>query len=437
MLILISDLHFVDGTAGEHNILTKTFDEIFHELSANAKSVNAKEVKLVFLGDTFDILRTERWFEVPINNRPWGVNTKEDKVKMEAHANSILDSIINHPENINTFKILSGSLKERYDFPVEPERFFVIGNHDRLCAEFNSIFERCKKLINASNTKPIHNYLNSDYGIFGRHGHEFDGFNYEGTSKYTDEDYLKIPIGDVITTELIARMPYTIMKHKKIQELAPPDKEKLKRNLQEIESVRPLSATIDWLFYEVSNNDWLLEIIDDCIKNVVKDFRKIPFVKKWIKQHHKLFHLLDDANIIRIALAALSTFNLKQIDKILDLTDVITVKYKDPLIQASADDFARLGTDIYYVSYGHTHLPLQIPIKVENINKSNQRELIYVNTGTWVDKYQGAREKGYINWNHITYTLFYNIEEAKYTDVDNVDYPIFETWTGALKKQKG
>ena len=62
---------------------------------------------------------------------------------------------------------------------------------------------------------------------------------------------MKIAIGDPITTELVAKLPYTVMKSPEIACLSPKEKDALKRNLQDIENVRPFSATLDWLFYQV------------------------------------------------------------------------------------------------------------------------------------------------------------------------------------------
>ena len=62
MLVFISDLHFVDGSAGTHNIKPKAFDYFFEDLNeiiADPTNNAIKEVKIVFLGDIFDLLRTD------------------------------------------------------------------------------------------------------------------------------------------------------------------------------------------------------------------------------------------------------------------------------------------------------------------------------------------------------------------------------------------
>ncbi|MFZ5353173.1 MAG: hypothetical protein ACOZCL_10700 [Bacillota bacterium] len=436
MLVIISDLHFIDGTAGEHNILAKTFEEILHDLSINACNVRAKEVKLVFLGDIFDLLRTEKWFDVPINHRPWGVKSSEDRRTMEKHANHIMDAILTHDENKKSFEVLSGDLTKGFGFPIEPERLYILGNHDRLCGEVPLLFKKGAAALNVSNNKPLHKYVNPLYGVFARHGHEYDGFNYEGTKEYTNADYLMMPIGDPITTELVAKLPYTIMRHKKVQTLPPKEREILKRNLQEIESVRPFSTIIKWLFYQVEKDSWLADIVDDCVKEVVREFREIDFVKSWYKKHDNLLNPIDHASLLKYVLLMLERLNLKQIEFILRFGDLASARHKDVLTNGAISEFNRLSSSFYYVVFGHTHKPAQLPIRVMDAGTQSQRDLVYINTGTWVDKYQAAVQTGFINWNHITYTIFYNKEEAQYTDIENIDYPIFETWNGALKKQK-
>ncbi len=437
MLVLLSDLHFMDGTAGEHNILSKTFEEVMSDVRQKALNVKASEIKLVFLGDIFDPLRTEKWFEVPMTSRPWGVRYKEDRLELEKHANTIMDAILRHPENKKSFEALSGNLAGRFGFRAEPERIYVVGNHDRLCAQFPSLYKKAQKALNASNNAPLHYYIDKHYGLFARHGHEYDFFNYEGSSSFTDEDYLKIPIGDVIATELVAKLPYMIMKHERVQALRRDEREILQRNLQEIQSVRPMSAIMNWLFYQVEGNDWLADIVEDCLTAAVKDFRHIDFVRTWMKQHSIVGKFSAKTNSLRLVLYMLQSFSLKNLGRVLRLADSASASFKSSFARGAADAFKSLDSQFCYVAFGHTHVPLQLPINVENRNQSSQRELVYINTGTWVDRYYAALEKGFVNWNNITYTIFYNKEEAQYTDAINTGFPTFETWNGALKKQKG
>src|SRR4030042_1060900 len=110
MLVFISDLHFVDGSAGEHNLSHRAFEYFFEDVAAIAAkpSNNIKEIKIVLLGDIFDLLRTESWFDYPVDERPWG--DKESAI--EVHACTLFDAITNHPENRQTFKVIRQSVAD-------------------------------------------------------------------------------------------------------------------------------------------------------------------------------------------------------------------------------------------------------------------------------------------------------------------------------------
>ena len=58
MLVVISDIHFVDGTAGEHNLPYGAFESVFlSDVASLAKEKKAKEMKLLLLGDIVDATR--------------------------------------------------------------------------------------------------------------------------------------------------------------------------------------------------------------------------------------------------------------------------------------------------------------------------------------------------------------------------------------------
>jgi UDP-2,3-diacylglucosamine pyrophosphatase LpxH len=101
MLVFISDLHFVDGTAGEHNLSPQAFEYFFEDLVsiAGKPSNKIKEIKIVLLGDIFDLLRTEKWFLFDENQRPWG----NDEGEIEKHAQEILNDLLTHGDNPQAF----------------------------------------------------------------------------------------------------------------------------------------------------------------------------------------------------------------------------------------------------------------------------------------------------------------------------------------------
>jgi len=430
MLAIISDLHFVDGTAGEHNVPVGAFNIFFENLKSAAerlleKKREVKEIKIVFLGDIFDLLRTEEWFEpLPEDERPWG--TKEPKIKQ--HANDIFDKIIN--ENKATFKLLSGSLTKEFGFHIEPEKIYIPGNHDRLCNKYPNLREKvCKNLGIKSNGSPFdHCFQDTEYGVFARHGHEYDKYNYEGGTSFGYEDYMRIPIGDPITTELVARLPWEIMRHPAIRRLPAAQQVALKRNLQEIENVRPFAATLEWLLYQVKENLSIKEAIEDSVDKVIKGFNKLKYVKRWYEHHDKWLDFMDEADKIQSALYLLEKFKVFSSERLMPLLEKVKEWVaKDHLLEAAPAEYSPLDSRIRYVVYGHTHDPLQVPIRTIKMPEGLKQH-IYLNTGTWRTRYHKCREGlGFIGWKNLTYTVFYKKEEREH------DFPSFATWTGALK----
>jgi len=430
MLVIISDLHFVDGTAGEHNVPVNAFHIFFENLKSAAerlkkKKREVKEIKIVFLGDIFDLLRTEEWFEpLPEDERPWG--TKKAKIKQ--HANDIFNKIIH--ANKATFTLLSGSLTKEFGFHVEPERIYIPGNHDRMCNKYPDLREKvCKNLGITFNGTPFDHYFqDTEYGVFARHGHEYDKYNYEGASSYRYDDYMRVPIGDPITTELVARLPWEIMRHPVIKRLPSAQQVALKHNFQEIENVRPFAATLEWLLSQVKENISIKEAIEDSADNVIRAFNQLKYVKGWYKHHEKWLNFMDEADTIQSALYLLEKFKVFSSERLMPLLEKVkNWVAKDDLLEAASTEYAHLDSRIRYVVCGHTHGPVQIPVRTIT-TPEGLKQHIYLNTGTWRTRYNKCREGlGFIGWKNLTYTVFYTKEERE------LDIPSFATWTGALK----
>jgi len=427
MLIFISDIHFVDGTAKE-NVSYDAFVLFFESIASKCEWLKRdgrkiKEIKIVFLGDIFDLLRTEMWFSYPVDERPWG--NKEDKI--EEHANKIFEAIIK--ANERTFELLGGELKDRFKLPCEPERIYIPGNHDRLCNKYQSLREKvCRCLGIPVVSEPFeHTYLNKNYGVFARHGHEYDKFNYEGGVSYTYENYMRVPIGDPITTEIVAKIPFKLMKRKEIQSLPQNQQAILKRNFQEIENVRPFSAVVEWLLYQVKKNLYLKEVIEEVVDEVIKEFNELEFVKKRYQHHDKWTDFWDEADKIQAVLFLLEKFKIYQMEKIMPLLEKVKrVFERDDYVEAALKEHAGLDWNIRYVVYGHTHEPKQVSLRV--VAEPYYREDVYLNTGTWTTQYYRCREGlGFTGWKNMSYVIFYRPEER------GTEFPVFETWTGSLK----
>jgi UDP-2,3-diacylglucosamine pyrophosphatase LpxH len=436
MLVFISDLHFVDGTAGEHNLSSRAFEYFFDDLAAiaNKTSNNIKEIKLIFLGDIFDLLRTEKWFNFPADERPWG--TKEQLT--ETHALDIFDAIKNHPENNQSFQIIRQripDLRVKCKLQSAPTVIYIPGNHDRLCNRYMSLRkEVCNTLgIPLSRHNPAnpfsHTFQDPVYGVFARHGHEYDKYNYEGGTSYTLQDYQRVPIGDPITTELVVRLPYEMAQRiAPIPWLTPAEKKNIIRNFQEIENVRPLSAIVEWLLYQVRQERRIKEIVEEAVQAVIDYFDNLDFVKNWYERHDKWTDWLDEADKIQALLFLLRKFKIYRTEQLWKLALKAEEYFsKDDLLEAAPREYEHLDSRIRYVAYGHTHDPLIAAIR-SFPGIPFPLEQVYLNTGTWRGRfYRTTQDNSFISWKNMTYVIFYKGDERQ------TGFPVFETWTGSLK----
>ena len=446
MLVFISDLHFVDGTAEEHNLSPRALEYFFDDLVsiANKPSNNIKEIKLVLLGDIFDLIRTEHWFGYPADERPWGTNEHA----IEVHAQTLFDAIVDYNENqedpithekwqtFTKFRQWVTDLPNRCNLDTEVRLFYLPGNHDRLVNRYRSLREKvCIKLgippAWHNPEDPFPNiYEDQAYGVFARHGHEYDKYNYEGGTTYTWEDYQRVPIGDPITTELVARLPYALFRRlDAIPDMTTEDKLRVKRNFQEIENVRPLSATIEWLLYKVRQTRQLKEIIEDTVQEVIDYFEDLEFVKNWYARHDKWTSWQDEADKMQAFLFLLRNFKLYRTEKLWDLAmQARNYFMQDDLLAAAPHEFDHLDSQrIRYVVYGHTHDPLLSAVR-SIPNPPTPIDQVYLNTGTWRGRFfRATQNDSFIFWKNMTYIIFYREVER-----DN-PYPVFETWTGSLK----
>ncbi len=426
MLIFISDLHFIDETAGNHNIPARAFEGVFKDIRDYTGKTS--EIKIVFLGDIFDLIRTTYWLDVPEAERPWG-DTKAKDAAIEAHAQRIMDNLV--AKNSNTFTFLKDGLKDV--FGREVEKIYIPGNHDRLC----NVYDSLRKTVRATLGIPgdgapfPHVYDDKQYGnkyrAFARHGHEFDKWNYEGSPDRSDKDYAQVPIGDLIATEIVARIPYTIMRN--IGDSIPEDqKDELKRNLQEVDNVRPFSGILKWIFYQVSANPELREVINKSLAEVATNFQNLKYLETWYEKHER-FLQFDEADEVQALIQVFKHINVTAAETLIDTFSCIlgagcvsSPDDSDKNLNEGAADFLTEEPDYRSIVMGHTHNPLQIPVGITG----GGLEQVYINTGTWRKKYVQGTESGFVGLKYLTYAVFYSQEENP--------HQFFETWTGTLKE---
>lgn len=161
---------------------------------------------------------------------------------------------------------------------------------------------------------------------------------------------------------------------------------------------------------------------------VIQEFNKLEFVKRWYGHHDKWYDFWDEADKIQSVLFLLEKIKVFSSERLMLLLERVKNRFaKDDLLEAAPKEYTQLDNHIRYVVYGHAHEPLQAPLQVIE-GPAGPREDIYLNTGTWRTRYHKCEEGlGFIGWKNLTYVVFYKKEERK------LDFPTFETWTGTLK----
>ncbi|HER23889.1 MAG TPA: hypothetical protein ENO17_02395 [Candidatus Atribacteria bacterium] len=434
MLVFISDLHFVDETAGKQNIPTSAFKLFLSDIKTHSEKTKnkEKELKIVFLGDIFDLLRAEEWFREKEEDRPWGNNTES----MKKRAKIILDKIAE--KNQDTFNLFSKQNLENTFKDTNVETIYIPGNHDRLCWMIDELKEKVIELLGlrANNAENFEHYFsNIEHGVYATHGHIFDKFNYEGGPAYTDLDYRSVPIGDPVTTEILTKIPYKLFKNIELKNsLSSEDSIRLKYNFQEIGNIRPFWATLKWLIFQVKENMVLKDIIEDTIDEIMNEFNDLKFVKNWYKHHDKWYHPFDTVDMIQACIFCLEKFKILSFEKLSGIIEYMMSKLSDHNDSDGAIKlFHGLNENFQYIVMGHTHFPLQLPLFLDQQDNGKIRESLYLNTGTWIKNYYECSEgNGFIGWKNMNYVIVYTPKEKP----NKYNLPVFETWRGVEKRDE-
>lgn len=463
MLVIVSDLHFCDGTAYATKVEAPAFSMLLCEVGDLAEKNGAKEIDLVFLGDVFDFLRTTAWFtngtlDIPLSERPWADASALDGATPSAnvlrHAHRILDDI--EKENAGVLK----ALRENEIKGIPVRRFYLPGNHDRLCLHDSKLLTRILSILDAKEVGPalhpasnLHAVIHPDYGLLARHGHEWDLWNFERYDRnkvpgqYEAKDYLATPIGDPITTELVAAIPYRIKMGLEasgaFDAAKDPNGPKLLdgiiSRLQRIEDVRPTFAAFRWIAYErgrwqkllsAERAEVLSNVINQAVKDLAKNFLSLPYYKEWHSRHAPFF---SGPNGFHWMLKFLSWVDVGRVGAFIDHYEKIgnwlegVFGSGDPLSDgATKEDLKSVGTfGMRYLVYGHTHESLEVAIR------SGSAQDIYLNSGTWRGRqFETEAAGGFIGWEQCTWLAFYKKDEPTNSGRKS---PAFESWTGQRK----
>ena len=446
MLIVVSDFHLMDGTAGGHFVEPGVFRSTMHDLAGHAREAKAKDITLVFLGDVFDLFRTERWFDFELEQRPWGSNPSD------AALFDVFEGVVT--KNRDTFAMLSGSLVDEFGFPVEPKRLYVPGNHDRMTNDHAHLRRRVREVLGITGEDPEAPFarlvLDQEHGVLLRHGHEWDDLNFEGSEAFDsmetleapEEDYQRMAIGDVIACEFASRLAPLAASHLPEEH---PHRARIAERMRDVADVKPLVGMVRWASWQVGQWDKLERAaVNRAFDEAAKTMRDLPFTREWCARHDGFG--LDRADKFQMLMRTFQRFKASKGGRdntILAVADKLSALHaRDHYAEAAVKDFERLdrhpeiGRDIYYVMYGHTHIARQRPVEVLG-EAPNERYRVYFNTGTWRPTHrETVFGHGFASWKEITYTLVYKPGEMVSGGVF-MDYPAVEAWTGTVVVGRG
>jgi len=461
MLAVISDLHFTDATTGDLNVRSSAFRIWMDELCASATRQEATELCIVLLGDIFDLIRTEAWLDESEQDRPWGsAQLLHNPNLLTARCREVAATIANNVATRNraALDVISGrdpqvsSALSSLGIPIR--RVYLAGNHDRLYRLEPAV----RKIIDhalgiESDGEPRTCVTEPQYGLVARHGHEFDVWNFERRDQQDwktghlpeAEDYLRTPIGDPITTELVAKIPRTVRNRLRGQGLDNETVEHVVKHIQRIEHVRPLHACISWVLQaieelkesdcELQEDQWdtVVETVESSLRQVYDEFLELDYVKEWMSKHERLLTPFDDTDkleaigdFLRSGASLNLLQNLMALGEKLGINDGVSSLAKNAQLDPSITD------QIHYIAYGHSHVFAQRAMRVEN-----RQEKVYFNSGTWRPRFvQADNHRDFVSWKEMSYLVYYGPDEDLIKGNAHRNKGVsFETWAGTKLKQ--
>jgi len=438
-----------------------------------ASEKDAKEVKVLFLGDIVDLIRSTKWFDVKPEDRPWGKRGLSDIPKPRKRSvtekqclrilgqvsqrslekqnppNSLPRDTVLH-KNWETFKLfreLKSHLSESCGREIPVEVVYIPGNHDRLCNLYPSVRDAIHQALGISVTKNTvegdpnaewwyrSNYFDETHGVYARHGHQYDIWNFGGGNDYTRQGHLQTPIGDVFTTEFAVKIPWML---DSLRKKYPEVTKKMVESTKDIDNVRPLSIVMEWIYYRLKKEDLgeVRKAFNEAFDRVVRELLDNQLIQQWRSPHTHI----DEA--LRLASNRWISWLPKGLVDMLDAEDMLPLVMgmtggpddpeKDIYTQAAFNESIwREDQEIRFVLYGHTHVPLQRPLEGEG-----GREVFYINTGTWRNRIYRTvgldRAHNFVDLKQMTYTtIFREDEDTRGKEAGTLS---FDIWTGTKKK---
>jgi UDP-2,3-diacylglucosamine pyrophosphatase LpxH len=420
MQIFISDLHLTDGSSGQ-TINSGAFEVFRDNLKILVESVlkqkgKMRELKIVLLGDIFDIIRSTRWLAG--NVRPWSPLGPDQKTMVAEIVKAILGNEENRKSLACFQELREFARRKGLDFQLQ----YVIGNHDWLINRYADCRQQVADALGMSPGAAAPPFptktLDGPYRTFARHGDVYDKLNYLGTRDGSS-------LGDAFVIDLLNKYPGEA--ERALNSLPPgqittEEKEEVVNDLKELDNVRPALDAPAWVCM-ISNRakrDSVRHAIEETWHDCVRAFLDIPFLRKM-----DTWFWPDTVDFLQGVLQLscyTSTRTLERLAEFAARFSISSAYHKNAFAEAEVRN-----AEADYIVYGHTHGHTIIPLDQVRSSKVS-RDVIYFNTGTWRQTWNKATfektDREFIGWKVLTYIAFYQEDENK-------GYR-FEVWNGAL-----
>jgi UDP-2,3-diacylglucosamine pyrophosphatase LpxH len=419
MLVFISDLHFTDTTLSA--TLNPNVFRIFCGLLQDIIERSTPEnVKIVLLGDIFDLLRTDYWSKTSL--KPWSKpdETDENGKMLAQAAEEITRLITGNKANVEGISYLKkfgkGIATKGIQFDVE----YLPGNHDRLLNRFEPAVKVAADFFGIDippEGRFITERLWEDHRVYARHGDIYDPINYEGDSKSS--------IGDAVVIELLSRFSDEIK-----AEFAENDVSGILEEIGEIDNVRPLldiPAYVNGVCRK-HGGEGAARRVKKIWDRLAGEFAKSSF----IAMRDRRFRW-DIVNTLKTALFLTRKFSNGHIANVLSNERLRDFFSGDTFLarKASAEKPVKDGKADFVV-YGHTHKQAMVPLTGWD-GAGTPKESFYFNTGTWRRVFQKAKQgrskNDFARWNVMTFICIFKEGERVASDGTQRR---FEMWTASL-----
>lgn len=448
MLIVISDLHLTDCSTASNPHFT-AFRLLASELKPSIRAKGAREIRVLLLGDIFDVVRTSHWHEhVPFARRPWNGPQLDPATGMnpgpgvEQQFGQVLAKVL---QQKSSRALVDGirSLGDEVGLPVSVT--YVPGNHDRVLHNFPTLRQQVAEAFRPAHVTFTHAFHAPEYRVFARHGHEWDGNCHgwkfltrvldrgSGAKRFDPEVYRVMAIGEVITAELMGGLVYNARKE------LPGDAE-FHRLVAEANNVRPQTDSIRWLVW--MGNQQSAPRLDACsraFRTALENLLDTTVAREWDRLKPDLLVAGDVTDLLGKVLAIVKgRRGLRSFDKIIPVLEefeAVLAKvrghpqdglYRGAMEELMGDD---LPPDVEYLMYGHTHTARQDCARAEVDGTAR----IYVNTGTFLPLIARADDRrSFFRSNRMTFVCFYRSDED--TEGRQGPGPTMDVWDGMKRK---